>query len=208
MARCEPSPPGCLQKSLPDKVAKTFLMKGGECLLALSKQKKNEVVEQYKEWLNNSQSVILVEYVGTNVKEMENIRDQVREVGGEFHVVKNTLIKLALEANGYSIPEGMLDNSSAASFAFSDPAATAKALSDATKGVEAIKVKGGYMGTEYLDAAQVKALADLPPLPVVRAQLLGVLQAPAGKLVRTIVEPARSLASVLQAYSDKAQAAA
>ena len=64
------------------------------------------------------------------------------------------------------------------------------------------------MGTELLDVAQVKALADLPPLPVVRAQLLGVLQAPAGKLVRTIAEPARSLASVLQAYSEKAQAAA
>ena len=176
--------------------------------MALSKQKKNEVLDQYKDWLANSQSVILVEYTGANMKDMENIRAKVRETGGEFHVVKNTLVKLALEAGGYSTPEGMLENSSAASFAFSDPAGTAKALSEAAKGLEAIKVKGGYMGTEYLDAAQVKALADLPPLPVVRAQLLGVLQAPAGKLVRTIVEPARSLASVLQAYSDKAQAAA
>ncbi len=55
---------------------------------------------------------------------------------------------------------------------------------------------------------QVKALAELPPLPVVRAQLLGVLQAPASKLVRTIAEPARSLAFVVRAYADKAQAAA
>jgi len=176
--------------------------------LALSKQKKNEVLDQYKEWLANSQAVILVEYTGANMKDMENIRAKVRESGGEFHVVKNTLVKLALEAGGYAIPEGMLENSSAASFAFSDPAGTAKALSDAAKGLDAIKVKGGYMGTELLDAAQVKALADLPPLPVVRAQLLGVLQAPAGKLVRTIAEPARSLASVFRAYSEKAQAAA
>jgi large subunit ribosomal protein L10 len=176
--------------------------------LALSKQKKNEVVEQYKDWLNNSQSVILVEYTGANMKDMENIRSQVREAGGEFHVVKNTLVKLALEATGFPIPEGLLVNSSAASFAFSDPAGTAKALSEASKGLDAIKVKAGYMGTELLDATQVKALADLPPLPVVRGQLLGVLQAPAGKLVRTVAEPARSLASVFRAYSEQAQAAA
>jgi len=176
--------------------------------LALSKQKKNEVLDQYKDWLKNSQSVILVEYTGATMKDMENIREKIRESGGEFHVVKNTLVKLALESSGYAIPEGLLENSSAASFAFSDPAGTAKALSEATKGIEAIKVKGGYMGAEMLGAAQIKALADLPPLPVVRGQLLGVLQAPAGKLVRTIAEPARSLASVFRAYSEKAQAAA
>jgi len=176
--------------------------------LALSKQKKNEVVEQYKEWLTKSQSVILVEYTGATMKDMENIRSQVRESDGEFHVVKNTLMKLAFEASGFSIPEGLLENSSAASFAFSDPAATAKALSEAVKGLDAIKVKGGYIGQEMLDVEHVKALSDLPPLPVVRGQLLGVLQAPASKLVRTIAEPARSLAAVFQAYSEQAQAAA
>ena len=175
--------------------------------MALSKQKKNEVVNQYKDWLAKSESVILVEYTGATMKNMDQIRAQVRESGGEFHVVKNTLIKLAFEASGYSIPEGLLENSSAAAFAFSDPAATAKALSDMAKDVPAVNIKGGYMGTELLNADQVKALASLPPLPVVRGQLLGVLQAPAGKLVRTIAEPARSLASVFRAYSE-AQAAA
>ena len=110
--------------------------------MALSKQKKNEVVEQYKDWLKNSQSVILVEYTGVNMKYMENIRAKIRESDGEFHVVKNTLAKLAFEASGFSIPEGLLENSSAASFAFSDPAATAKALTEAAKGLDAIKVKG------------------------------------------------------------------
>ena len=110
--------------------------------MALSKQKKNEVVEQYKDWLKNSQSVILVEYTGVNMKDMENIRAKIRESDGEFHVVKNTLAKLAFEASGFSIPEGLLENSSAASFAFSDPAATAKALTEAAKGLDAIKVKG------------------------------------------------------------------
>ena len=176
--------------------------------MALSKQKKNEVIDQYKDWLKNSQAVIVVEYTGATMKDLENIRAKIRESGGEFHVVKNTLATLALEASGYAAPAGLLENSSAASFAFSDPAATAKALAEATKGMEAVKVKGGYMGLQLLSAAQVKSLAELPPLPVVRAQLLGVLQAPAGKLVRTIAEPTRSLASVFRAYSEKAQVSA
>lgn len=175
--------------------------------MALSKQKKNEVIDQYKDWLKNSESVILVEYTGATMKDMENIRAQVRESDGEFHVVKNTLVKLALEASEYPIPEGILEKSTAATFAFSDPAGTAKALSEASKGLDAIKVKGGYMGTEFLDKVQIKALADLPPLPVVRAQLLGVFQAPASKLVRTLAEPARSLAAVLKAYSEKPEQA-
>lgn len=74
--------------------------------------------------------------------------------------------------------------------------------------MEFVKVKGGFMAGQALNPAQVKVLSELPPLPVMRAQLLGVLQAPAGKLVRTIAEPARSLASVFRAYSEKAQAAA
>ncbi len=64
------------------------------------------------------------------------------------------------------------------------------------------------LGTEYLTIEQVKALAELPPLPIMRAKLLGVLQAPASQLVRTLVEPARSLAAVFKAYSEKEAAPA
>jgi large subunit ribosomal protein L10 len=176
--------------------------------LAISKQRKNEVLDQYKTWLEQSQAVLLVEYIGATMKDMDMIRAKVRETGGEFHVVKNTLAKLAFEASGLSIPQGYLENSTAMGFAFSDVASTAKALSDVMKSVEALKFKGGYMGKELLDAAQVKALGDLPPLPVVQGQLLGLLQIPAGKLVRTIAEPARSLASVFRAYSETAATAA
>jgi len=94
------------------------------------------------------------------------------------------------------------------SFAFTDPASTAKALSEATKGSEFVKVKGGFMDGQMLSMDDVKALASLPPLPVVRGQLLGVLQAPAGKLVRTIAEPARGLAAVIKAFAEKAPVAA
>jgi large subunit ribosomal protein L10 len=176
--------------------------------LAITKQRKEEVLETYRDWLKRSQAVILVEYTGATMKHMDGIRSKIRETGGEFHVVKNTLVRRVFSDNGWDLPEGYFAKSTAVSFAFSDPAATAKALSDATKGMEFVKVKGGFMAGQALSSAQVKALSELPPLPIVRAQLLGVLQAPAGKLVRTIAEPARSLAAVFRAYSEKAQAAA
>ena len=175
--------------------------------MAVSKERKGEVLTAYAEWLKKSQAVILVEYTGAKMKDLDGIRAKVRESGGEFHVLKNTLARRAFAENGMSLPAEFFVKSTAVSFAFTDPASTAKALNEATKGKEAIKVKGGFMSGQVLNANQVKALADMPPLPVVRAQLLGVLQAPAGKLVRTIAEPARGLAAVIKAFSEKASAA-
>jgi large subunit ribosomal protein L10 len=171
--------------------------------LAISKQRKEEVQALYADWLKRSEAVILVEYSGVNMKSLDNIRAKIREAGGEFHVIKNTLARRVFAENGMEIPQDYLVKSTAISFAFTDPASTAKALTDATKGNEFVKVKGGFMGGKALDAAQVKMLSDMPPLPVMRATLLGVLQAPAGKLVRTIAEPARGLAAVVQAFTEK-----
>jgi large subunit ribosomal protein L10 len=176
--------------------------------LAISKQRKEEVLSVYTDWLKRSQAVILVEYTGATMKMMDGIRSKVRDAGGEFHVVKNTLVHRAFKDSGMELPEDLFVKSTAVSFAFTDPASTAKALNDAMKGNEFVKVKGGFMSGQSLSAAQVKALADMPPLPVMRAQLLGVLQAPAGKLVRTIAEPARGLAAVVKAFAEKAPAAA
>ncbi len=176
--------------------------------MAISKERKEEVLTTYADWMKRSQAVILVEYTGVRMKDLDAIRSKIRETGGEFHVVKNTLARRAFADSGMELPQDYLVKSTAISFAFTDPASTAKALTDAMKGKEAIKVKGGYMSGQALNAAQVKALADMPPLPVVRAQLLGMLQAPAGKLVRTIAEPARGLAAVIKAFAEEAPAAA
>ena len=176
--------------------------------MALTREQKEQVLAQYAEWFDKSQAVVLVEYTGLKMKDLDAIRAKIRETGGEFHVLKNTLVRKVFEAREMSVSDALLEKSTAVAFAFNDAAATTKALTDATKGMEAVKVKGGFLNKQALDAAQVKTLADMPPLPVVRSQLLGVLQAPAGKLVRTIAEPARSLASVFRAYADTAQAAA
>ena len=176
--------------------------------MAITKERKGEVLSQYDEWLNKSHAVILVEYSGITMKEFDAIRAKVRETGGEFHVVKNTLAKKAFEAHGMSVPAGLLEKSTAATFAFSDVAATAKALADATKGYEPVKVKGGFVDKQALDANQAKNLVNLPTLPVARAQLLGVIQAPASQLVRLLAEPGRRVAAVIKANTEKAAPAA
>jgi large subunit ribosomal protein L10 len=175
--------------------------------LAVSKEKKEATLENYAEWLKKSQAVILVEYTGAKMKDLDAMRAKIRESGGEFHVVKNTLARRAFADSGMNLPQDLLVKSTAVSFAFTDAASTAKALNEATKGKDFLKVKGGFMSGQPLNAAQVKALADMPPLPVIRAQLLGILQAPAGKLVRTIAEPSRGLAAVVKAFSEKASEA-
>ncbi len=171
--------------------------------MAISKQRKEEVLNQYNDWIKRSEALILVEYTGVNMKSLDGLRAKIRESGGEFHVVKNTLIRRAFSENEINVSDEMFLKSTAISFAFSDPASTAKALTEATKGNEFVKVKGGFMAGKPMSSAQVKALSDLPPLPVMRAMLLGVLQAPAGKLVRTIAEPARGLAAVVKARSEQ-----
>ena len=170
--------------------------------MAVSKERKKDIVATYQDWLGNSQAVFLAEYTGLTMKDMDALRDQVREAGGEFHVIKNTLAKLAFEGEGYEVPLDFFSGSTAAGFAFEDAPGMAKAIADYSKSVGFLKVKGGFLEKNFLSAEEVQAFAELPPLPIVQAQLLGTLMAPATKLVRTIIEPARQLASVMQARVD------
>jgi len=175
--------------------------------LAFSKKEKEELISLYSQLLNESQALIALSYNKMNMKEIDTLRAKVRDAGGEMHVVKNTLMKIAMEKAGYKNLD-VFKGLSLVGFALSDPAALAKTISDATAKSEVFAIKGGYLGTELMDARQIKDLAELPPLPVLQAKLLGTLLAPASKLVRTLAEPARGLAAVLKAHSESAQAAA
>jgi len=88
-------------------------------------------------------------------------------------------------------------------FTADDVAALAKVFHEAAKSSESLKLKGGFLDQHYISPDEVKMLAELPPLPVVRAQLLGVISAPATKLVRTLAEPARMVAAVIKAKSEQ-----
>lgn len=174
--------------------------------MAISKDRKEELVSQYQEWAKRSQALIVTEYKGLTMKQIDDLRSKSREAGGEFHIVKNTLGKVALKAIGLSMPEAYLEGSTAIAFAFKDAPAMAKMLTDFARTSDLVKIKGGTLDQRAISAADVKALADLPPLPIMRAQLLGVLNAPASKLVRTLAEPGRQVAAVLQAHIDQVNA--
>jgi len=173
--------------------------------LAFSKEHKSKLIAQYTDWVKQSQGMVALSYNKMNMKEIDALRTKVREAGGELHVVKNTLMKLALDEVGIS-QKDVFEGVSLIGFAFHDAPALAKVINDSTAKSEVFVVKGGYLGKEMLNVNQVKALADLPPLPVMRAKLLGTILAPASKLVRTLAEPARGLAAVVKAYSESGAA--
>jgi large subunit ribosomal protein L10 len=183
-------------------------LEGGEKTLAISKQQKEALVSQYSEWMTKSRALILTEYNGLTMKQLDDLRSKTRDAGGEFHIVKNTLGKVAFQNIGWELPEEFLEGSTAVGFAFQDAPALAKTMAEFAKTSEFLKIKGGYLGNKPITADDIKSLAELPPLPVMRAQLLGTIMAPASKLVRTLAEPARSLAAVIQAYADKDTAGA
>lgn len=174
--------------------------------MAFTKKEKNQILEQYENWLAHSQAIFMVQYSKMSMKEVDAVRAKAREAGAEMHVVKNTLFGIALNKYGVDANE-YLEQTSLVGFAFNDAPALAKVVADVAKS-DVFTIKGGLLGKRKISAENVKALADMPPLPVVRAQLLGVLSAPAGKLVRTINEPARGLAAVVKAYSEKEAAPA
>jgi large subunit ribosomal protein L10 len=171
--------------------------------LAISKQQKQELVTQYADWMTNSQAFILTEYSGLTVKDLDELRKNAREVGGEFHIVKNTLSKVAFEKVGLSIPENVFLESTAMAFAFEDAPGMAKVIVDLSKESDFMKIKCGYMDMEMLTSEEIRALAELPPLPVLQAKLLSTILAPASNLSRVIAEPARQVSTVIQAYADR-----
>ena len=170
--------------------------------MAITKGRKNELVTRYSDWVRQSKALVLTQYVGLTMKDIDALRSKVRENGGEFHIIKNTLAKLAFEQAGLPIRQEQFEGSTAVVFAFSDAPATVKTVTDFVKTSEFLKIKGGYLDKQVLTADGVKALADLPPLPVIRGQLLGMLLAPASKLARTLAEPGRMIAAVIKAHAE------
>jgi large subunit ribosomal protein L10 len=181
-------------------------LKGGKLTLAITKERKSELVKQYNEWMKNSRAMIITEYTGLSMPQMDLLRTKLREAGGEFHVVKNTLGKIAFEEAGIELPENFFEGSTAIGFAFDDAPAAAKALTEFGRTSEFVKVKGGFLGDKPITPEEIKALAELPPLPVMRARLLGTIMAPASQVVRTLAEPGRQIAAVIKAYADRESA--
>jgi large subunit ribosomal protein L10 len=176
--------------------------------LALSKTQKQELAVEYEKMVRDSQGIILAAYSGLKTQELEGLRRRVREMGGEFHVVKNTLLERALQKASLPLPGGSLKGTTAVAVATEDVPALAKAIVDYARTSEFLKVKGAVIGGLAYSAQQAERLAELPPLPVLRAQLLGVINAPAGRLAGAVAASVRQLVNVMNAYAKKEAPAA
>lgn len=174
--------------------------------MAFTRKQKEEMVAKYEQWLRDSQAVFMAEYNRMSMKDINALRAKAREAGGEVHVVKNRLLLLALSRAGIQ-HEAELTNTTLIGFAFNEVPAMAKVFSDAAK-TDIYRLKGGFLNGQQIQARDITSLAELPPLPVLRAKLLGLFMAPASQLARTLAEPARQMAAVVKAYSEKEAPAA
>jgi large subunit ribosomal protein L10 len=171
--------------------------------LAITRERKEELVAEYTEQLQKSKGVILTEYRGLTMADLTAIRQTLRPLDATARVVKNRLLALALQEAGMSVPEEWLTGPMAVNLCYDEVPAVARALRDAAKEHEALRIKGGVVGTSVLSGDEVSAIADLPPREALLAQVLGTIDAPASQIVGVIASSIRQIMNVVQAYADK-----
>jgi large subunit ribosomal protein L10 len=163
------------------------------------------MVQDYLDNMSKSRAMILADYRGLTVANITQLRQNLREVDGSFHVVKNTLFERALKEAGLPVPTEQMDGPIAIGFCYGDTPPVAKALVDFAKGLDVLEIKGAILGTDLIDAAGVRGLADLPPRDVLRAQLIAAIEGPMSNLVNVLNAPMREIAQVLKARSEQDQ---
>ena len=176
--------------------------------MAISRARKEELVTQYQGLIEKSEAIFLADYGGMTVKEMQELRSKVREADGAFYVTKNTLLKLALEKSDQPVPEEFLVGPVASGFALGEAPTLAKALVDFAKKDEVLKLKGGIMEGNVLTPEQIQALAKLPSLDQLRAQIIGMINAPAQNVVSAVASGVRQVINVVDAYAKSEEAEA
>jgi large subunit ribosomal protein L10 len=176
--------------------------------LAISKERKKQMVADYVDKMSRSEALILADYRGLTVADLTELRRRLREVGGVYQIVKNTLFKRALEEAGIAVTPEQMDGPIAVGYCFEDSPPVAKALTTFARETQILKVQGAIMGSSLMDAEGVKALADLPSRDVLQAQLVGAVQGPMSGLASIVTAPMRELVQVLQARSEQGQEAA
>lgn len=164
---------------------------------------KQILTQEYLARLNASPFFIVVNYQGLKVGHMTELRKRLTKAGAEIHVVKNSLFRIAAKEAGIADLDGTLAGQLAVVTGQKDISVTAKVVKTFGAEFDKLKIHFGFLNNQRLDGADLLALADLPSLEVLRGKFLGLLQAPATRLVALLNTPATQLARVLQARADK-----
>jgi large subunit ribosomal protein L10 len=165
--------------------------------LAISREKKEAMVVEYTEMLNRSAALLVTEYRGLTVKQLEALRRELRAADSELMVSKNTLMELAMTQVGMTAPESLFTGPTAVTFCFGEVGPPAKTLTKWAKDTKILTLRGGMIGPSIFDQAGVQALSELPSKDQLRAQVVGTLQSPITGLVNVLAGPMRGLMTVL-----------
>jgi large subunit ribosomal protein L10 len=168
---------------------------------------KQIIGQEYVAWLNSSPFFMVVDYRGLTVGHFTELRKRLVKTGSQIHVVKNSIFRLAAKEAGMADLGGTLAGQMAVVTGQRDISVAAKVIKTFQSEFEKPKLKFGYLNNARLEMQDLMALADLPSLDVLRGRIIGMVQAPAAKLVRTINAPGSQLARVIKAKSEKDSAA-
>jgi large subunit ribosomal protein L10 len=168
---------------------------------------KEAMVAEIKEKLTGSSGMILADYRGLTVKEMQALRAKLHDAGAELKVYKNTMTELALRELSMPEMDEMLAGPTAFAFAEGDPVAPAKVLMDFAREHKALEVKGGFIERHVVDAASIAALASLPSRDQLVARLMGAMLGPVRGFMYVATAPVGALARAFRAVADQKEAA-
>jgi large subunit ribosomal protein L10 len=171
--------------------------------MAVTKQKKDEVLKELIEKFQKAQSVAFGQYSGMTVAELTTMRNEMRKVGVEFKVAKRTLIKLAAKELGVELPDEVMEGTVGVALSYDDAVSGPKTLKSTSKKVEVVKLLGGMMDGQVISVSQMQELADLPSREAMLAKFLGMLRSPLQSFHGALSSPLSSMVRAMQAYGDQ-----
>ena len=173
----------------------------------MKKEDKERLVAELTERLRTTDTLIVADYRGLTMPQIDELRTKLLEHGARFAVVKNTLTRRAAELAGADTLLALLEGPTAIAFLESDgdPVAVAKALVDAARDTRVLEVRGGMLEGRPIEAGEIDSLAKLPPVDVLRSQVLGAVTAPLTTIMGLFTAPLHDLYGLLDARIDQLQ---
>ncbi len=168
----------------------------------MNKDKKKNYIEEMKSFFNKTTSIFVTHYQGLTVKEIDELRSEMRKHGILFKITKNRITKLALEGSKFKKLENLFTGPTAVTFS-EDAITSAKILTRFAKKNSNLKIIGGIMEDEPLSVEDVEKIATLPTLDEARAKIVGILSAPAQKILSILLAPGAKIAILALAKSKK-----
>ncbi len=153
--------------------------------------------------LQRSQLTIVTDYRGLTVTDLQNLRSTLRPLNAEFRVAKNTLTRIAAEQVGIDVMQPVLEEPTALVFAYEDIVSVSKAVNDFVRTSRVLKVRGGVLQNQLLDADAVESIATMPSKQELQSKLLGLLVSPMSRTVGVLSGPSRSLAYLVNARAEQ-----